>query len=77
MEKKDDASCVPASGFKIEPKKFRLDIRKNPLLLVSIKILKEISGRTRGEAEGKMEEQVGSLLAKRLSRLSWAGPCTR
>lgn len=36
MEKKDNVSCVPSNGFKIEPKKFRLDIRKNPFLLVSI-----------------------------------------
>lgn len=46
MEKKDNVSCVPSNGFKIEPKKFRLDIRKNPFLLVNIKILEEISGRT-------------------------------
>lgn len=30
MEKKDNVFCVPSNGFKIEPKKFRLDIRKKP-----------------------------------------------
>lgn len=46
LEKRDNIFCVLTNRFKLEQKKFRVDIRKETFLLVRIKILKEISGRS-------------------------------
>lgn len=54
MEERDNIFCVLTNGFKLERKKFRVDIRKETFLLVRIKILKEISGRSWGVADSRV-----------------------